>query len=60
MKENNMSPEEKSKDLLEKFGNIQDAQTCVDEIVEELQLYQDEEDVCFEYWNEVKEELEKL
>ena len=54
-----MSPEEKAKDLLEKFNNIQDAIICIDEIVEELELYQDEEDVCFEYWDEVKEELEK-
>lgn len=55
-----MSPEEKAKDLLEKFGNIQDSQTCIDEIVEELELYQNEDEPCFEYWNEVKEELEKL
>ena len=73
-----MSPEEKAKDLLEKFTKVPNAifmivketmrdnvakhcaLICVHEIVEELELYQDEEDVCFEYWNEVKEELEKL
>ncbi len=36
------------------------ATICIEQIVSELELYQDEGQPCFEYWTEVKQELEKL
>ena len=78
-----MTPKEKAKELVEKFGNLidtnddlfseqemyrkhnEDSKKCaliaVDEIIDTLYEYHyDSASGAYEYWTEVKEQLEKL
>jgi len=50
-----VSREEVKMDVAKKCATI-----CIDQIVNEIELYLDEDAIAFEYWNECKEELEKL
>ena len=71
-----MTPKEKAKELVEKYLNIEFclltdnkakkcALICVDEMIREIKQIQFNEDIFMEdtvisYWNEVKQEINKL
>jgi hypothetical protein len=71
-----MTPKEKAKELIDKFKGYADDSTsscidnaryiallCVDEIISEYNVLQIETNFCYkmyQYWNEVKQEIEKL
>jgi hypothetical protein len=63
-----MTPKEKAKELVKKFGGKLNAIKCVDEIIKSFEfcgLQEDEWDIDYsftikEYWQEVKQEITHL
>jgi len=64
-----MTPQEKSRELVDKFTlvglqqrneGIQCAKIAVDEIIKDNPNIYDSDRLNYKYWNEVKQEIEKL
>jgi hypothetical protein len=55
-----MTPKEKAKELVDKFIAIQCALIAVDEIISIKLLWFQKDTQDLDYWQQVKQELEKL
>jgi hypothetical protein len=55
-----MNAKQKARHLVDKFGTIEHALMCVDEILYDLEKHNSHYGYVYSYWEEVKQEINKL